>query len=112
MGLRFYRLRALHGQCVCLIFGPRALHVLRSHVPSLSSWIRGRGQRQGLGSAECRRIQSIYATECRRTPQAHGGEPIIPFSGKLEAKIFDMPDDEREAFLTEVRKMWCVEYGM
>lgn len=33
--------------------------------------------------------------------QAHGGDPIIPFSGALEAKLFDMPDDEREAYLKE-----------
>ena len=32
----------------------------------------------------------------------HGGEPIIPFSGILEAKIFDMPDDEKAAYLKEV----------
>ena len=32
----------------------------------------------------------------------HGGEPIIPFSGILESKIFDMPDDEKAAYLKEV----------
>jgi obg-like ATPase 1 len=32
----------------------------------------------------------------------HGGEPIIPFSGVLEAKLFDMPDDEKAAYLKEV----------
>ena len=32
----------------------------------------------------------------------HGGEPIIPFSGIMEAKIFDMPDDEKAAYLKEV----------
>ena len=32
----------------------------------------------------------------------HGGEPIIPFSGILEAKIFDMPDDEKATYLKEV----------
>lgn len=30
--------------------------------------------------------------------QKHGGEPIIPFSGKFESKLFDMPDDEKEAY--------------
>lgn len=35
--------------------------------------------------------------------QAHGGEPIIPFSGALESKLFDMPDDEKETYLKEVR---------
>lgn len=34
--------------------------------------------------------------------QAHGGEPIIPFSGKFEAKLVDMPEDEREAYCKEV----------
>jgi obg-like ATPase 1 len=29
--------------------------------------------------------------------QAHGGEPIIPFSGKFESTLFDMPDDEKAA---------------
>lgn len=32
----------------------------------------------------------------------HGGEPIIPFSGVLESKLFDMPDDEKAAYLKEV----------
>lgn len=32
----------------------------------------------------------------------HGGEPIIPFSGILESKIFDMPDDEKATYLKEV----------
>lgn len=35
----------------------------------------------------------------------HGGEPIIPFSGILESKLFDMPDDEKAAYLKEVRCM-------
>ena len=30
--------------------------------------------------------------------QAHGGDPLIPFSGTLESKLFDMPDDEKEAY--------------
>ena len=33
----------------------------------------------------------------------HGGEPIIPFSGIMEAKIFDMPDDEKATYLKEVQ---------
>ena len=33
--------------------------------------------------------------------QAHGGDPIIPFSGALEAKLFDMPADEKEAYCKE-----------
>jgi obg-like ATPase 1 len=36
--------------------------------------------------------------------QAHGGEPLIPFSGAFESKLFDMPDDEKEAYCKEVRK--------
>ena len=32
----------------------------------------------------------------------HGGEPIVPFSGALESKLFDMPDDEKAAYLKEV----------
>lgn len=35
--------------------------------------------------------------------QAHGGEPIIPFSGKFESTLFDMPDDEKAAHCKEVR---------
>ncbi|KAK9806229.1 hypothetical protein WJX72_006384 [[Myrmecia] bisecta] len=34
--------------------------------------------------------------------QARGGEPIIPFSGAYESKLFDMPDDEKEAYIKEV----------
>lgn len=33
--------------------------------------------------------------------QNNGGDPIIPFSGALEAKLFDMPDDEKEAYCKE-----------
>ncbi len=33
----------------------------------------------------------------------HGGEPIIPFSGALESKLFDMPEDEKAAYLKEAR---------
>ncbi|KAL6770418.1 FAP204 [Auxenochlorella protothecoides x Auxenochlorella symbiontica] len=33
--------------------------------------------------------------------QAHGGAQLIPFSGALEAKLFDMPDDEKEAYCKE-----------
>lgn len=32
---------------------------------------------------------------------AHGGDPIIPFSGALESKLFDMPADEKEAYLKD-----------
>ena len=32
---------------------------------------------------------------------AHGGGRIIPFSGVFEAKLLDMPDDERTRYLTE-----------
>ena len=34
--------------------------------------------------------------------KTHGGEPIIPFSGVLESKLFDMPDDEKAAYTKEV----------
>ncbi|GAB4815015.1 hypothetical protein N2152v2_002061 [Parachlorella kessleri] len=34
--------------------------------------------------------------------QEHGGDPIIPFSGALENKLFDMPEDEKEAYCKEV----------
>jgi hypothetical protein len=35
--------------------------------------------------------------------QEHGGEPIIPFSGIMESKLFDMPDDEKGVYCKEVR---------
>ena len=31
----------------------------------------------------------------------NGGDPIIPFSGALEAKLFDMPADEKETYCKE-----------
>ena len=34
--------------------------------------------------------------------QSHGGDQIIPFSGALEAQLFDMPPDEQEAYCKEV----------
>ena len=41
----------------------------------------------------------------------HGGEPIIPFSGVLESKLFDMPDDEKATYLKEVHtQQSLVEY--
>ena len=36
--------------------------------------------------------------------QAHGGDPLIPFSGALEAKLLEMPEDEREVYCKEVRQ--------
>lgn len=48
---------------------------------------------------------------CRRQifewVKAHGGEPIIPFSGIFENKLFDMPADEKEAYCKEVRLALC-----
>lgn len=35
--------------------------------------------------------------------QEHGGDPVIPFSGVLENKLLDMPDDEKEKYCKEVR---------
>jgi len=40
----------------------------------------------------------------------HGGEPIIPFSGILESKLFDMPDDEKAAYLKEVCCMPSLDF--
>ena len=37
--------------------------------------------------------------------QAHGGDPLIPFSGALEAKLLDMPEDEREVYCKEVSSL-------
>lgn len=34
--------------------------------------------------------------------KAHGGEPILPFSGVFEAKIVDMPEDEKDKYCKEV----------
>lgn len=34
--------------------------------------------------------------------QAHGGEPIIPFSGVFEAKVQEMPEDEKQVHFKEV----------
>ena len=41
----------------------------------------------------------------------HGGEPIIPFSGILEAKIFDMPDDEKATYLKVVLLLPSMTHG-
>jgi len=32
---------------------------------------------------------------------AHGNDPIIPFSGALESKLFDMPEDEQASYCKE-----------
>lgn len=42
----------------------------------------------------------------------HGGEPIIPFSGIMEAKIFDMPDDEKATYLKEVMLLPSLAHGV
>lgn len=34
--------------------------------------------------------------------QAHGGEPIVPFSGVMEGKLIDMPEDEKPKYLEEL----------
>jgi obg-like ATPase 1 len=34
--------------------------------------------------------------------QAHGGEPIIPFSGAFENKVFEMPEDEKAKYCAQV----------
>lgn len=50
-------------------------------------------------------MQSTTASVCAQIfewVKEHGGEPIVPFSGALESKLFDMPDDEKEAYLKEV----------
>lgn len=31
----------------------------------------------------------------------HGGDPIIPFSGSFESKLFEMPEDEKEVYCKE-----------
>ena len=36
--------------------------------------------------------------------QAHGGDPLIPFSGALEAKLLDMPEDERATYCKEASR--------
>ena len=50
---------------------------------------------------------------CRRQifewVKAHGGEPIIPFSGIFENKLFDMPADEKEAYCKEVHVALCFD---
>mmetsp|Transcript_13743 Transcript_13743/g.24099 ORF Transcript_13743/g.24099 Transcript_13743/m.24099 type:complete len:393 (+) Transcript_13743:85-1263(+) len=33
---------------------------------------------------------------------AHGGEPVIPFSGAYESRVVDMPDDEKAKYAAEV----------
>lgn len=39
--------------------------------------------------------------------QAHGGDPLIPFSGALEATLLDMPDDEKAAYCKEASAVIC-----
>lgn len=34
-------------------------------------------------------------------PQAHGSDPIIPFSGAFESQVSELPEDQREAFFKE-----------
>lgn len=43
--------------------------------------------------------------------QDHGGDPIIPFSGALEAKLLDLPEDEREVYCKEVGGWYCGGMG-
>ena len=33
----------------------------------------------------------------------HGGEPIIPFSGVLEARLMEMPEDEKLTYCKQAR---------
>lgn len=47
------------------------------------------------------RKKNKYLPKIHAWVQEHGGDPIIPFSGALEQKLFDMPEDEQEVYCKE-----------
>ena len=52
--------------------------------------------------------RSLHITPLCPAVQAHGGDPLIPFSGALESKLLDMPEDEREVYCKEVSWLYCL----
>ncbi len=55
-----------------------------------------------VGAHACMR-RGLCAGQIFEWVKAHGGEPIIPFSGIFENKLFDMPDDGKAAYCKEAR---------
>ncbi|KAL4858911.1 Obg-like ATPase 1 [Chlorella vulgaris] len=49
-----------------------------------------------LSERDYQRKKNKWLVKLFEWVKAHGGDPIIPFSGALESKLLDMPADERE----------------
>ncbi|EFN55221.1 hypothetical protein CHLNCDRAFT_56178 [Chlorella variabilis] len=54
-----------------------------------------------LSERDYQRKKNKWLVKLFEWVKAHGGDPIIPFSGALEAKLLDMPEDEREVYCQE-----------
>ncbi|GIM12359.1 hypothetical protein Vretimale_15713 [Volvox reticuliferus] len=54
-----------------------------------------------MSEADFARKKNKFLPKIHEWVQAHGGEPIIPFSAAFENKIFEMPDDEKAKYCKE-----------
>ena len=78
----------------------------------VSAHAAGRVCQPPLHAAHCAAHRLLHHSPSPLCPalQAHGGDPIIPFSGALESKLLDMPEDEREVYCKEVSLLYCLLY--
>ncbi|GLI64458.1 hypothetical protein VaNZ11_007730 [Volvox africanus] len=54
-----------------------------------------------MSEADFARKKNKFLPKIHEWVQAHGGEPIIPFSAAFENKIFEMPEDEKAKYCKE-----------
>lgn len=69
---------------------------LVSYLPCNS--IRTLTSTVNMSEADFARKKNKFLPKIHEWVQAHGGEPMIPFSAAFENKIFDMPADEEEKY--------------
>lgn len=54
-----------------------------------------------MSEKDYKRKKNKWLPKIHAWVQEHGGDPIIPFSGALEQALFDMPEDEQQAYCKE-----------
>ncbi|KAG2454567.1 hypothetical protein HYH02_000412 [Chlamydomonas schloesseri] len=55
-----------------------------------------------MSETDFARKKNKFLPKIHEWVQAHGGEPIIPFSAAFENKLTDMPDDEKDKYCKEL----------
>lgn len=54
-----------------------------------------------MSEKDYKRKKNKWLPKIHAWVQEHGGDPMIPFSGALEQALFDMPEDEQQAYCKE-----------